>query len=110
MLYQKFTQHHNGISCDCIYYSVTKEQQHVYDYVATKPLATKAYDRPVKKSSSANDDIVMDVNPAYVEGTFFANKTNKANDDAQYEIVNTRSRQINIKMDTNPAYAEIKFT
>ena len=109
MLYQKFTQHHNGISCGCIYYSVTKGQQHVYDYVATKPLATRVYDRPVKKLSSADNDIEMDVNPAYGEGTFFANKTNKAND-AQYEVVDAQLRQMNIKMDTNPAYAETKFT
>ena len=110
MLYQKFTQHHNGISCGCIYYSVTKEQQHVYDYVATKPLTTRVYDRPVKKSSPADNDIEMDVNPAYGEGTLSANKTNKANDDAQYEVMDTQSRQMNIKMDTNPAYAETKFT
>ena len=136
--YQKFTQHHNGISCGYTCYSVTKEKEHIYDYVAPKPFTTshEVYDHPVKKSSSNNDivmdDIVMDVNPAYDEETnetkeanddaqyevmdtcgeetHFANETNEANDDVQYEAMDTQSRQMNIKMDTNPAYAETKFT
>ena len=104
------------------------KQQRVYDYVVMKPLATGVYDHPVKKSSS-NNDIVMDVNPAYDEETnetkeandnaqyevmdtcgeetLFANETNKVNDDVQYEVMN---RQMNIKAHTNPTYAETKFT
>ena len=107
------------------------KQQRVYDYVVMKPLATGVYDHPVKKSSS-NNDIVMDVNPAYDEETnetkeandnaqyevmdtngeetHFANETNKVNDDVQYEVMNTQSRQMNIKAHTNPTYAETKFT
>ena len=89
--------------------SVTKRQQHVYDYVMTKPLTTRVHDRSVKKSTSSNDDIVMDVNPAYGERTVYI----KAHDDAEYEVVDYQSQQTktdDVKMDINPAYAEIKFT
>lgn len=46
-----------------------------------KPLTTLVHNRSVEKSTSSNDDIVMDVNPAYGE------RTVKANDDAEYEVV-----------------------
>ena len=91
-------------------YSVTnQEQQHVYDYVTTKPFTTKRDNCPVKKSSS-DCDIVMDVNPAYSEEISFTNRSTKNSD---YEIVDTQSRQIkadDVKMDLNPAYVETKFT
>ena len=91
----------------------TKQHEHVYDYVVTKPLATGAHDRSVKKSPSSGNDIVMDVNPAYGEGMHFADKTIKPNDNAEYEVVDTQSRQsksAEIKIIPNPAYAETKFT
>ena len=95
-----------------IFFSVTnyKQGQHVYDYVTTQPLTTRAYNQPVKKLSSNNDNIVMDINPAYEEAT---NKSVKANEDAEYETVDSQCRQIktdDIKMAKNPAYAETKFT
>ena len=51
----------------------------------------------------------MDINPAYEEAT---NKSVKANEDAEYETVDSQCRQIktdDIKMAKNPAYAETKF-
>ena len=86
-----------------------QEQQHVYDYVATKPFTTKRDNCPVKKLSS-DHDIVMDVKLAYSEEISFTNISTKNLD---YKIVDTQSRQIkadDIKMDINPAYVETKFT
>ena len=94
-----------------IFSSVTnyKQGQHVYDYVTKQPLTTGVYNRPARKSSSNNDDIAMDIYPAYEEAT---NKSVKANEDAEYETVDLQCRQIktdDIKMAKNPAYAETKF-
>ena len=94
--------------------SVTKQQQqqHVYDYISTKPLATGVYNRQVKKSpSSIDDNIVMDVNPAYGN---FTNNTIKTDEDTglEYEVVDIQARQVktdDIKIVKNPAYAETKF-
>ena len=94
-------------------YSVTKQHQHVHDYVTTKPLTSGGRGRPIEKSASNDNDIVMDVNPAYGEGIRFADKTIKADNDAEYEIVDTQSRQrktADIKLVKNPAYAETTFT
>ena len=90
-------------------YSVTKQQQHVYDYISTKPLATGVYNRQVKKSPSSN--IAMDVNPAYGD---FTNNTIKTDEDMdqEYEVMDTQTRQVktdDVKIVTNPAYAETKF-
>ena len=92
-------------------YSVTKQQQqqHVYDYISTKPLATGVYNRQVKKSPSSN--IAMDVNPAYGD---FTNNTIKSDEDTglEYEVVDTQTKQVktdDVKMVTNPAYAETHF-
>jgi len=93
--------------------SVTKEQ-HIYDYVTTKPLT---HDHPVKKVSSNNNDIVIDENPVYGKGTLFNNECIKANEDVEYEVVeyevvDPQPRQIktdDIKMDKNPAYVETRF-
>ena len=77
-------------------YSVTKQHQHVYDYVTTKPLTSGGHGRPVEN-----------VNPAYGEGIRFADN------DAEYEIMDTQSRQrktADIKLVKNPAYAETTFT
>ena len=100
--------------CNCIiiFSSLTnyKQEQHVYDYVTTQPLTTRAYNQPVKKSSSNNDDIAMDINPAYEEAT---NRSVKANEDAEYETVDSQCRQIktdDVEMAKNPAYAETNFT
>ena len=85
----------------------------MYDFIATKPLSTGEYDHPIKKSTSSNDDIEMDVNPAYGERTIFTNNSTKAKEDAEYEVVDSQSRRTktdDIKMDVNPAYAETKFT
>ena len=93
--------------------SVTKQHQHVYDDVTTKPSTTGGCDRPVEKSAFNDNDIVLDVNPAYREGIRFADKTIKADNDAEYEVVDTQSRQIkttDIKLVKNPAYAETTFT
>ena len=95
-------------------YSVTKQQQqqHVYDYISTKPLATGVYNRQVKKSPSSNDDnIAMDVNPAYGD---FTNNTIKTDEDMdqEYEVMDIQTRQVktdDVKIVTNPAYAETKF-
>ena len=98
------------MTCFC---SVAKQQQrqHIYDYVVTNPLATRVHNHPVKRSASnINDDIAMDVNPAYGTGAYF---TNKGTEDVEYEVVDSQSRQMKtdkIKMDINPAYAETKFT
>ena len=101
-------------SHSCLYtFSVTKQHEHVYDYVTTKPLTTGGHEHPVEKSASNDNDIVMDVNPAYGEGIHFADKTIKAGNDAEYEVVDTQSRQIttaDIKLVKNPAYAETTFT
>ena len=95
----------------CLYTrSVTKQHEHVYDYVTTKPLTIGGRDRSVEKSASNDNDIVLDVNS---EGIRFADKTIKAGNDAEYEVVDTQSRQINtadIKLVKNPAYAETTFT
>ena len=94
-------------------FSVTKRHEHVYDYVTTKPLTTGGRDHPVEKFASNDNDIVMDVNPAYGEGIRFADKTIKAGNDAEYEVVDTQSRQIktaDIKLVKNPAYVETTFT
>ena len=88
--------------------SITKQEKHIYDYVATN---TAGHDHPIKKSTTIkNNDIAMDVNPAYGEGALF---TIKATEDAEYEVVDCQSKQVkrdDIKMDINPAYAETKFT
>ena len=52
----------------------------------------------------------MDIYPAYEEAT---NKSVKANEDAEYETVDSQCRQIktdDVEMAKNPAYAETKFT
>ena len=81
-------------------YSITKQQQqHIYDYIATKRLSP----------SSNDDNIAMDVNPAYGD---FTNNTIKINEDTEYEVVDIQTRQVktdDIKIVTNPAYAETKF-
>ena len=85
----------------------------MYEYVSTKPLTTGGRGGPVEKSASNDNDIVLDANPAYGEGMRFADKTIKAGNDAEYEVVDTQSRQIktdDIKLVKNPAYAETKFT
>ena len=95
-------------------YSVTKQQQqHVYDYISTKPIATGVYNRQVKKSPSSIDDkIVMDVNPAYGD---FTNNSIITDEDTglEYEVVDPQTRRVktdnNITMVRNPAYAETKF-
>ena len=46
----------------------------MHEYVATEPLPTEVCHRPIKKSVSNGDDIVMDANPAYVEGSLSANE------------------------------------
>ena len=80
--------------------SVTKQQEHVYDYVTTKPSTTTMY----------NND-VMDVNPAYDERTLLANEGIKAkNDGADYEVIDPHSRADDVKMHKNPAYAETRFS
>ena len=81
--------------------------------MATKALPTRAYDHTVKKLASNDKDIVMDTNPAYGVGFRTAGKTIKADDDGEYETVDTQSRQVktaDVKMITNPAYAETTFT
>ena len=91
-------------------YPCSVSKQHVYEYVTTKPLTTG---RPVDKSASNDNDIVLEANPAYGEGIHFADKTIKAGNDAEYEVVDTQSRQIktdDIKLVKNPAYAETTFT
>ena len=94
-------------------YSITKQQrqQHVYDYVATNPLASGVYSHQVKKSTSSNDkSIAMDTNPAY--NVFTNNNTKDEDKGLEYEIVDSPFRQIktdDIKMHENPAYAETKF-
>ena len=83
-------------------YSITKQQQqHVYDYIPTKSLSP----------SSNDDNIVMDVNPAYGDFTNNTIKTDE-NMDREYEAVDTQTRQVktdDVKIVTNPAYAETKF-
>ena len=101
---------HVLLSYIILLHSVTKQQQHVYDYISTKPLATGVHNRQIKKLSYSNDDnIVMDVNPAY--GDFASNSVKT--DEEEYEVVDTQSRQIktedDIEMIRNPAYAETKF-
>ena len=97
---------HTSTTCTSIIllYSITKqqqEQQHVYDYIATKPLSP----------SSNDDNIAMDINPAYGD---FTNNTIKTDEDMdqEYEVVDTQTRQVktdDVKIVTNPAYAETKF-
>ena len=94
-------------------FSVSKQHEHVYDSVATQPLPTRVRDHPVKKSTSNDNDIVMDANPAYGEGFRTACKTVQAIDDGEYETVDTQTRQVkaaDITMVNNPAYAETTFT
>ena len=82
-------------------YSITKQQQHVYDYIPTKSLSP----------SSNDDNIVMDVNPAYGDFTKNTIKTDE-NMDREYEAVDTQTRRVktdDVKIVTNPAYAETKF-
>ena len=88
--------------------SVSKQHENMYEYVTTKPITTG---RPVEKSASNDNDIVLEANPAYDEG--ITDKTIKAGNDAEYEVMDTQSRQIktdDIKLVKNPAYAETKFT
>ena len=85
----------------------------MYECVPTKPLTTGGRDRPVEKSASNDNDIVLDANQAYGEGIRFTDKTIKAGNDAEYEVVDTQSRRIktdDIKLVKNPAYAETTFT
>ena len=85
----------------------------MYEYIPTKPLTTGGRGHPVEKSASNDNDIVLQANPAYGEGICFADKTIKAGNDAEYEVVDTQSRQIktdDIKLVKNPAYAETTFT
>ena len=95
--------------CINLLYSVTKQQQHVYDYISTKPLATGVYNHQVKRLLYSNDDnVVMDLNPAY--GDFARNSVKT--DEEEYEVVDIQSRQIktdDITIVRNPAYAETKF-
>ena len=52
----------------------------------------------------------MGENPAYGTGALF---TNKANEDEEYEVMDSQSKQIkqdDIKMDIDTAYVETKFT
>ena len=101
-----------------LYYTsfrVTEQHEHVYDHVETKALPTRIRDHPltVKKSTSNDNDIVMDANPAYGVGFRTASKTIKAGDDGEYETVDTQTRQVkaaDITMVNNPAYAETTFT
>ena len=82
-------------------------QPNVYKYVTTKSITTGGHGCSVEKSASNNN------NPAHDEGIHFTDQTIKAGNDAQYEIVNTQSRQIttdDIKLVKNPAYAETTFT
>ena len=81
--------------------SVAKQREHVYDYVTTKPSTTTVY----------NNDVVVDVNPAYDEGTLLASEGIKAkNDGADYEVIDPHSRADDVKMHKNPAYAETRFS
>ena len=74
------------------------------------PLATGVYNRQVNKSTSSNNDnIAMDVNPAYDD--FTSNTDEDAS--LEYEVMEPQCRQIktdDITMVRNPAYAETKFT
>ena len=93
--------------------SVSKQHENMYEYIPTKPLTTGGHGRSVEKSASNDNDIVLEANPAYGEGIRFASQTIKADNDAEYEVVDTQSRQIktdDIKLVKNPAYAETKFT
>ena len=93
--------------------SVSKQHENAYEYVTTKPLTTGGRGRSVEKSASNDNDIVLEANPAYDQGIHFADQTIKADNDAEYEIVDTQSRQIktdDIKLVKNPAYAETTFT
>ena len=88
------------------------QHENVYESAPTKILTTGGHGHPVEKHAS-NDDIVLEANPAYDQGIRFADKTIKAGNDAEYEVVDTQSRQIktdDINMVKNPAYAEATFT
>ena len=90
------------VFAQAVTYSITKQQQqHVYDYIPTKSLSP----------SSNDDNIVMDVNPAYGDFTNNTIKTDE-NMDREYEAVDTQTRRVktdDVKIVTNPAYAETKF-
>ena len=93
--------------------SVSKQHENAYEYIPTKPLTTGGRGHPVEKSASNDNDIVLEANPAYDQGIHFADQTIKADNDAEYEVVGTQSRQIktdDIKLVKNPAYAETTFT
>ena len=93
--------------------SVSKQHENVYDYVSTKPLTTGRHGRPIEKFASNDNDTVLEANRAYDEGIHFADQTINAGNDAEYEVVDTQSRQIktdDINMVKNPAYAETTFT
>ena len=86
-------------------FSVTKQHEHEHEYFTTKPLPTQIR---VKELVSNDDDMVMDANPAYVEGFPSANKVTEAGDDGEYEIVENPFRQTK-KADVivkNPAYVD----
>ena len=102
------SMHAVSVSPHSCLYSCSVSKQNIYEYVTTKPLTTG---RQVEKSASNDNDIVLGANPAYGEG--ITDKTIKAGNDAEYEVVDTQSRQIktdDIKLVKNPAYAETKFT
>ena len=92
--------------------SVSKQHENVYEYVPTKPLTTARRGHPIEKFASNDNDTVLEANPAYGERICFANKTIEAGNDAEYEVVDTQSRQMktDIKLVNNPAYAETTFT
>ena len=93
--------------------SVTKqEQQHIYDYITTNSLTARAssYERPavvkkpalIKNIDDDDDDIAMDINPAYGKGAVFANKSVKSDEDTEYVVTESPFKQ-------NPAHAETEF-
>ena len=93
-------------------FSVTKQHANVHEYVATETLSTQVHNRSTKKSASNNNDIVMDANPAYVEGFLNDNRAPEAGDDGEYEIVENPFRQakaVDIVL-KNPGYDETMFT
>ena len=72
------------------------------------PLSTGFHNQQANKLSySTDNNVVMDVNPAY--GDFASNCVKT---DEEYEVVDIQSRQIktdDIEIIRNPAYAETKF-
>ena len=99
-------------SCFYTLFRASKQHENIYDCVTTKPF-TGGHGHPVENSTSNDNDIVLQANPVYNEGIHFVDQNIKAGNDAEYEVVDTQSRQIktdDITLVENPAYAETTFT